>query len=79
MAWSGINWHLGVIGTYWIDGNLNSNSYNILLHIVVSDLNATLNNRDDLPFQLSDLIFQQDASTSHKTIINRQYLESQFS
>ena len=79
MAWSGINWHLGVIGTYWIDGNLNSNSYNILLHIVVSDLNATLNNRDDLPFQLSDLIFQQDGSTSHTTIINRQFLESQFS
>ena len=79
MAWSGMNWYLGALDTYWIDGSLNSDRYHELISTrVVPSLVSRLNSFEGYPFELINFIFQQDGATSHTTVANRLYLESQF-
>ena len=79
MAWSGMNWHLGALGTFWIEGRLTSEGYNQLLQTrVVPELENRIGPLEDFPHGLKHFIFQQDEAISHTTLLNRSYLQGKF-
>ena len=76
MAWSGMNYFLGVLPTYWVDNTLNSERYREMLHTrIIPDLSEGTS-----PDELANFyIFMQDGSPAHTTSENIDYLSSRFS
>lgn len=71
-VWCGIMHHR-IIGPYFMDGNLNQNTYlEILNNFVLGELD-----NENLEFRRK-IIFQQDGCPAHSTILVRQWLDNHF-
>ncbi len=71
MVWAGINYR-GIVGPYFFDGTVNSNTYQQLLH----ELRVTLD--EDERFEGRDIILQQDGAPAHFSVEVRNFLNEHF-
>jgi hypothetical protein len=75
-VWAGLSWELGLIGPFFFEGNVSSQSYlNMLQNQIVPALDFAA---DMKGVDRDRVIFQQDGAAPHYSIVVRAFLDATF-